>query len=79
MRQNERGIRFIRVGGAVAASTAVGLPDNQGEPTLKVVLSLVHFYSQGTRSEMGSCQESLEKAWIQGAGDLWSILIICHT
>ena len=55
MRQNERGIRFIRVGGAVAASTAVGLPDNQGEPTLKVVLSLVHFYSQGTRSEMGSC------------------------
>ena len=39
MRQNERRIKFIRVGGgAVAASTAVGLPDNQREPTLKGVL-----------------------------------------
>ena len=39
MRQNERRIKFIRVGeGRVAASTVGGLPDSQGEPTLKGVL-----------------------------------------
>ena len=46
MRQNER-IRFIRMGDAVRTA---GQP--KGEPTLNRD-SLVHFYTQGTRSGIG--------------------------
>ena len=48
MRQNERKIKFIRVGDAVriAGQSVQGRTDlEQG--------SLVHFYSQGTRSWVG--------------------------
>ena len=44
MRQNEREIKFIGVGDAVRRA---GQP--KGEPTLNRD-SLVHFYTQGTRS-----------------------------
>ena len=47
MRQNEREIKFIGVGDAVRTA---GQP--KGEPTLNRD-SLVHFYTQGTRSGIG--------------------------
>ena len=47
MRQNERRIKLIRVGDAVRT---VG--QFKGEPTLNGG-SLLHFYSQGTRSGIG--------------------------
>ena len=46
MRQNEREIKFIRIGEAVITA---GWP--KGELTLN--RSLVYFYSQGTRSGIG--------------------------
>ena len=47
MRQNEREIKFIRVGDAVRTVGQL-----KGEPTLNRE-SLVHFYTQGTRSGIG--------------------------
>ena len=47
MRQNEREIKFIGVGDAVRRA---GQP--KGEPTLNRD-SLLHFYTQGTRSGIG--------------------------
>ena len=47
MRQNERKIKFIGVGDAVRTA---GQP--KGEPMLNRD-SLVHFYTQGTRSGIG--------------------------
>ena len=49
MRQNEREIKFIRMGDAVRT---VGWP--KGEWTLN--RSLVYFYSQGTRNRIGVLQ-----------------------
>ena len=48
MRQNEREIKFIRVGDAVRTAGQL-----KGELTLG---SLLHFYTQGTKSRMGSCR-----------------------
>ena len=47
MRQNEREIKFIRMGDAVRTAGQL-----KGEPTLNRG-SLVHFYTQGTRSGRG--------------------------
>ena len=46
MRQNEREIKLIRMGNAVRTVGQL-----KGEPTLN--RSLVHFYTQGTRSGIG--------------------------
>ena len=47
MRQNEREIKFIRMGDTVRTAGQL-----KGEPTLNRG-SLVHFYTQGTRSGRG--------------------------
>ena len=47
MRQNEREIKFIRVGDAIRTAGQL-----KGELTLNGGV-LVHFYTQGTRSGMG--------------------------
>ena len=47
MRQNERDIKFIRMGDAVRTAGQL-----KGEPTLNRG-SLVYFYTQGTRSGRG--------------------------
>ena len=52
MRQNERRIQFIRVGDTVRTAGQL-----KGEPKLNVEWgSLVHFYTQGTRSGIGVLQ-----------------------
>ena len=52
MRQNERRIQFIRVGNTVRTAGQL-----KGEATLNVEWgSLVHFYTQGTRSGIGVLQ-----------------------
>ena len=52
MRQNERRIQFIRVGNTVRTAGQL-----KGEPKLNVEWgSLVHFYTQGTRSGIGVLQ-----------------------
>ena len=48
MRQNERRIKLIRVGDAVRTAGQF-----KGEPTLNGGGSLVHFYSESTRSGIG--------------------------
>ena len=48
IRQKEREIKFIRVGDAVVAMGQLEGSDVEWG-------SLVHFYTQGTRSGMGSC------------------------
>ena len=49
VRQNEREIKFTRVGDTVRTAGQLGRTNvEQG--------SLVYFYTQGTRSGMGSCR-----------------------
>ena len=71
-RKNEKELKFIRVGDSQNSGWAQGKTDiEQG--------SLVHFYTQGTRSEIGVLQVfcQLDKACILGGGRVRQIISPC--